>query len=543
MSSQLTALRKGLARVRALRTSVRLGSAFSRAASIILWILLAAFVLDVLAHMGILERVIILAITGFALIRCFTRLVLPALAVKESEIDIALLVESKQGISSELVAALQFEDSQRAQFGSTPLRDAVVADTAKIAPSLDYLDGFSRAELRKNLIIFAITVIATLVPVATIPGFVDAFANRFLLGNAHYPTRTVIVELVSPGTKTAYGRPVEFAVRIDGSIPDGGHVDLKSLSSGITASIPLAPSPDDPKLFVGTLSRALEPLSYAFFVGDAYTDPVTLDLVPLPRIDVAFEKETPEYARAKFAEASGRQRAILEGSRVIPVVTADKALRSAQITIDDVVFEMRKDGERFVLDSPDSPLAAVSTSVRYAIQVEDSDGLSLDSPVSGMLQVRPDQPPRIAAATVTRTVLPTATPRVKFKALDDYALGSIRVHKIVQRLIDSPEEGQDTPEPEAPILAEVASIADHADMYSDTVQIDLSDLELVKGDRVIVHFEALDYRGEAEPKSGRSEALIFQVSDRAGVLSAMRELDEQLDKKLNQIIHAQLGLR
>jgi hypothetical protein len=539
---QLTPLRKGLARVRALRSTVRLGSAFSRALSIILWILLAAFILDVLAHMGKLERIIILGITVFAIIRCVTKLILPALAVKESEIDIALLVESKQGISSELVAALQFEDGQRNQFGSDSLRDAVVADTAKISLSLDYLDGFSRAELRRNLIICAITVLATLVPIIAAPAFVDAFADRFVLGNAHYPTRTVIVDVLSPGTRTAYGRPVEFAVQLDGKIPESGHVELKALTSGISSSIPLTPSENDPKIFVGTLSRALEPLSYTIFVGDAYTDPIELALVPLPRINLDFTVTTPEYARAKFDDQQGRRRAILEGSRVVPVVTADKPLRSSQISIDDTPYSMQQDGERFVLDT-DGPLTNLSTSVRYAVQVEDEDGLSLDHPVSGMLQVRPDQAPRIAAATVTRYVLPTATPRIKYKALDAYALDSIRVHKIVQRLTATPEEGEAAPEAEAPIVAEIATIEDHADSHSETVRIDLADLNLAKGDRVIVTFEASDYRGEAESKTGRSEALIFHVSDRAGVLSAMRELDTQLDKKLNQIIHAQLGMR
>ncbi|MFT5127487.1 MAG: hypothetical protein ACI8W8_001090 [Rhodothermales bacterium] len=543
MSSQLSPLRKGLARVRALRSTVRLGSAFSLALSIILWILLAAFALDVLAHMGKLERVIILVVTAVAIVRSFTKLILPALATKESEIDIALLVESKQGISSELVAALQFEDSNRSQFGSDSLRDAVVADTAKIAPSLDYLDGFSRAQLRRNLIIFSITVVVTLIPVIATPRFVDAFADRFVLGDAHYPTGTVIVEVVSPGTSTAYGRPVEFVVRLDGKIPADGHVELRSLTSGISASIPLAPSETDPTLFVGTLSRALEPLSYTIFVGDAYTEPVELSLVPLPRINVDFEVTTPEYARAKFADQQGRRRAILEGSRVIPVVTADKPLRSSQISIDDTPHAMTLDGERYVLDAADGPFAMLSTSVRYAVQVEDQDGLSLDQPVSGMLQVRPDQAPRIAAASVTRYVLPAATPRIKYKALDDYALGSIRVHKIVQRLTATPEVGEDAKEPEAPIIAEIARIEDHADSRSETVRIDLADLNLVKGDRVIVTFEAIDYGGEAEPKSGSSQALIFHVSDRAGVLSAMRELDNQLDKKLDQIIHAQLGMR
>jgi hypothetical protein len=35
--------------------------------------------------------------------------------------------------------------------------------------------------------------------------------------------------------------------------------------------------------------------------------------------------------------------------------------------------------------------------------------------------------------------------------------------------------------------------------------------------------------------------MVFHVTDRKGVLDALRELDAQMDKKLDQIIDAQLG--
>ena len=76
---------------------------------------------------------------------------------------------------------------------------------------------------------------------------------------------------------------------------------------------------------------------------------------------------------------------------------------------------------------------------------------------------------------------------------------------------------------------------------TDTIKVRLEDLDLKIGDRVAVTIEAFDYRGAAAGKASRSERLVFQVTDRKGVLDALRELDAQMNKKLDQIINAQLG--
>jgi hypothetical protein len=566
--AKLRTLHSGLNRVRRFRATVRVGSALAVFASIVLGYLLAAFLLDLATHMGRAERAIVLAVFGVTTVWALRKYVAPALRAREEEVALALMVERQQGIGSDLVAALQFADGGRSQYGSSDLRQAVIDYTDEVSGHLNYLEGFSRKELTNRATVLAVTVLLAALPCVAAPAHVAVFANRFLLGNAHYPTRTVIESIDSPGDRSAFGQTVHFRVHLSGEMPEKARVELTALSSGLQTIVELMPDAKDKAVYTGELARALDDLSYQVFAGDAYTERRTLTLIPLPVVQVDLEVKTPAYAEGKFQPdaGGGRQRIALEGSRVTPVVTADKDLKSATITIDDKAFPMKGQGKRFTLDAPDSPLANVAATVRYEVQVVDADGLSLERPVSGILQVRADQPPRIAAATGTRYVLPTAAPRIKFKAIDDYALARILVHKTVLR--QGKEEppfstsGGDTAPPAGDTPGAVpggssggksggeqldktdtvAQPEDHRAELGGTIAVSLDDLGLEKGDRVIVTFEAVDYRGDAKGKSSRSERMIFQVTDRAGVLAAMRELDTQMDEKLDQIIKAQLGI-
>jgi hypothetical protein len=468
------------------------------------------------------------------------------------------MVERQQGIGSDLVAALQFSDERRSQFGSGDLRQAVIDYTDEVSGSLNYLEGFSREELTRRMLVLAVTCLVCVLPVAFMPGHVSAFANRFLLGGAHYPTRTVIEKIESPGEKAPYGQPVQFRIRASGVLPKQGFVEVKALASGLKTTIDLAADEKDPDLYMGELPRALDDISYIVRIGDAYTDAYQVHLIPLPNVEVKLAIETPTYALDRFqSPGEGRQRVALEGSRVIPSVTADKKLEAATVTIDGKTYPMHRQGEGFVLDSTDNPLARVARDVRYEVQVRDADGLGLERPISGVLQVRADQAPRVAAATVTRYVLAEASPQVRFKAVDDYRLARIAIRQAVIRAADaavlpaSPTDsaggtaGQVVAGKEIviPIAESAFAAAKEGGLreLSDTIKVDLTPLKLVIGDRVEITIEATDFRGDAPGKSTRSERMVFQVTDRKGVLDAMRELDAQMDKKLDQIIDAQLG--
>lgn len=563
--SRLASLQSGLARVKRFRSTVRNGSAWSVFVCVLLWVLMGAFVIDVMLHMGKVERALVLIFFIAMAIWSFRKYVLPAIRVSEDPVELALMVERQQGIGSDLVAALQFADGKRSQFGSGDLREAVIDYTDEVSGSLNYLEGFSRQQLTQRITMLAITVVVVLLPVLAMPRHVAAFANRFLLGSAHYPTRTVIEKIESPGQRAAYGQPIRFAIRISGIHPDpqDAKVDLKALASGLRTTVELKPDEQQPDLYVGELPRALDDISYVIRLGDAYTDPGQVHLIPLPIVDLQLAIETPDYAIDRFqASAEGRQRVALEGSRIIPSITADKKLQSATITIDGETFPMRATAEGFTLDSPDGPLARVTKDVHYEVQVKDVDGLGLERPVSGVLQVRPDQLPRIAAATVTRFVLAEASPQIRFKAMDDYGLAKINVRMVIIRAADAATQPL-TPVDSAggaaggvvageqvvttiaqPGVAAGGSPGSRIREVADTIKVDLTPLKLVIGDRVEVMLEAIDYRGDpatAPGKAAVSERMVFQVTDRKGVLDAMRELDAQMDKKLDQIIDAQLG--
>ncbi len=526
-----------------------MGSAWAMFGSVLLWVMIGAFVLDVTLHMGVFERVIVLGIFIALGIWSFKTYVLPALRVKEDPISIALMVERQQGIGTDLVAALQFSDAQRKQYGSDDLRQAVVDYTSEVSGQINYLEGFSREELIRRSTILCVTLLLAILPAVAFPDHAVVFLKRFGLGSAHYPTNTIIKKLDPRGGKAVYGQPVVFNVQVDGERPADGQVHLRAKSTGLTTTVQLMPLKDDPSIYTGSLSRALDDLTYTIEVGDAYTDEASLELIPLPVVDLKLDIQTPSYAADRFQLPEGRQRIALEGSRVVASLTADKPLDSATMTIDGQVYPMRLAGEQWVLDETDparNPLARVMGTMRYELQVSRKvEGfekpLELERPISGVLQVRADQPPRVGAATVTRFVLPTASPRVQYKAIDDYALGKIVLHKHVDRG-GPPTPGEVAPIGEDHVQTVLIDIRGKNRETADTIKVALADLELKIGDRVTVTIEAFDFRGEnVAGKATRSERMVFQVTDRKGILDAQRELDAQMDKKLDQIINAQLG--
>ncbi len=535
----LSPLYGGLRQVKRFRRTVRVGSAASMFVSAPLWALLAAMLLDVTMDMGKLERGVTFLIFVGITVWSFRRFIRPVLGIMESELETAMLVEGKHDLSTDLVAAMQFSETGRPQFGSDELREATIERAAGLAPKLEYLAGFSRIELHKRLLVFAASGLVFAGTMVVFPGHASAFLNRFFLGNAHYPTETLIEAVESPGAVAAFGLPVTFNVRAGGVLPEKGRVKVRTASSGLSTQVELYPLKDAPTLYTGQLPRASDKFSFQVFLGDAHTDPRPVRLIPLAVVAVDFEIKTPEYAAAEFAAIPKRRGAwvALEGSCVVPVVTAtNKTLRSAQFTVDEQDYPMEQDRNRFVLRGTGNPLNKVDNTVRWEVQVTDGDGLSLERPVAGVLQVRADQPPNIAIATATRMVWPEAEPKIRYKALDDYALDRVTATMSVQRL----GEGGADAQPERKL--DIAAAVNHGREIEGTFNLDIDKLGVTKGDRIYISFEALDYRGDFPGLTMQSEPMVLEVSDREGVLESLREQEEEIERKLDQIIDAQLGI-
>ncbi|MCP3917498.1 MAG: hypothetical protein GY711_18290, partial [bacterium] len=477
------------------------------------------------------------ALTVWALYRCAW----PVLRHRESLVELALLVEQRQGISSELVAALQFDDARRRQYGLAELRGAVIADTAELSGELNYRPAGSGPAVMRSLAAATAVVLLAGAIYLLASDHVRAFANRFLLGDATFPTRTQI-RLVSPGDRAAYGQPVAFRVKVGGERPKGGKVRLVGETSGEVAIVDLAPDAHDESIFAGHLRRALEDCTYVVEVGDARLGPLPLTVIPLPKVDVAMQIEAPAYAAGRFAEAAAGQpqTAALAGSRVTPIVTADKPLRSATMRINGETFSMRRDGSRFTLETENPLLARVSNTLRYEVEVEDEDGLSLERPVSGVLRVRDDRPPRITARTATRQVLPGASPAIEYSATDDFGLARVVLQRTVLRRDPSAQSSLSLRESSQAHFR--GAKGDYPLQVDRGVSVSLSDLTLGIGDRVICTLQAVDYRGPSEGQAAQSEPLVFEVTDRDTLIKGLAEADAKIDRDLESIIRAESGL-
>ena len=528
-----------------MRAFVRLCSGGSLVVSILLWSLAGAFVLDFfLIRMGRLERGIVLAIMLGGLVLAFLRYLLPAMRVSESDTMLALMVDNRQGMHSDLVAAIQFEDEYRLQYGSADLREAVVEYTGEAAGGLNFLEGSSREKLWQRLGIFAITAVVCLLPAGIFWRHTGAFFNRLLLGTSRYPTDVVIVAIESPGETVAYGHSVEFRVRIavkEGKPwPADGVVKVETATSALETDVQLVRDEKEPDVYAGTLDRVLDDLEYVIYIGDTSSDRKTLTLLPLPLAELEMTVITPVYAQAKHKARpqNRRQVVVLEGSKVIPRVKADKKLRSATLTIRKgkkvlATYPMQPDGKAFKLDQKTGPLATVNDVVHFTIEVTDTDGLSPENAITGVVHITADLPPRVALGAHSRLVVPTATPELKFRAIDDYALSRLVLHQTILRV------GGEEAQTEKSTV--VATPTEHQADLTGKYKLNLEGMKLQKGDQVVVAIEAFDYRGKgAEVKSRRSEKWVFDVTDQAGILRGMGRLDEQMDKRLDEILQAQL---
>jgi len=674
MSNRLATLRAQLAGLRRARSGVRAAVAWSALGIAVLSALAVVFALDLIFELAVPQRIVVLIIAAAAVAWAFWRFTRPLLGVHEGEIEMALLVERQQQIDSDLVAALQFESPQARDWGSPQLETAVIDYVAAVGRGINVFEGFSQKQMARRLGLLGAGLAAALVAAAIWPGHFTAFFNRLLLGSRHYPTRTVIEQVLvnrtpvlmpgggnaPAGSKAAQGRPVTFLVQCTGELPPVAaaqlaasgasrgrtrlelkpltmaerlarldearrrlqaalaatagrldapwkaemsalllldapgvatalakaelHSDLPAVITGLGQATSHWPGDRPSKaIYAGELSRLNDSVSYKLLAGDAWTDPAELAMIPLPIVEMRLTPVPPKYAQSAAAadpDPSGRQLAVLEGSAVDLEIecTNAKQLKSAWLTIQTKAgtqrFDLAPHGANGAVWKPrvaTSPLKSIQEEMRYEVQVLDSDGLSLETPLRGTIRIRPDRPPSGLAEVVHKVVLPTAAPVVEYRASDDFGISRLALVAEIERGSESPRpqpvepagELNEDPQPTATDLTPAAAIAAETHRIEMLTQprplvgaglpvqgqhaFSLAPLKLAKGDRVKLTLEVTDYRGEnkAGQPAGvayQSDPLILEISDESGVLAAISEADPRSEERLTDIIKRQLGI-
>lgn len=561
MQTRLAPLRHQLARLQNRRRLIRWSNGFSVLMTATIVTLLIAFVADYALDMSRLQRVVLLGLVVTAVIWAYRRFTEPWLQQGEDLLQVALLVERQQKIDSHLVAALQFEQPGAEVWGSPQLEQAVVTEVAEFTPKLNVFEGFSLLDLQRRLAIAAALLVGMGVSWIANPGYLNAFFNRLMLGNAFYPTETQIAKVTVNGTSlydngvvkesfaTPFGQSVNFEVTISGLIPESlkGRLQVQNLDGTISTDVELvAPEKSEPGTLVlrGQLPRLMDSVNFEVFVGDARSIPFQIKAVPLPVVDLQLQVTPPRYAAAAStsnADAKGAAKwhlSVIEGSRIdVSLESLNSDLDSAKLWIGEHEFSLTKSGDgarKWALKPDGTPLASIAEPVEYKLQVTDTQGLQLEAPIRGSIRLKQDLPPRIAVQSRTNRIIPTASPPIAYSVQDDYALSKVVAQVQVSRA------DNEIPDREFAVV----TVPDHRPQASakGTYKLDLTSLKLMKGDELKVTFVAYDYRGSREPKKSFSEPLLFQVTDQQGILSGLLETDQESAKQLDAIIRRELGI-
>jgi hypothetical protein len=509
------------------------------------------FVVDWCWEPNVAQRVTLFLVAAVACGFGCWRWTWPWLRVQESELDIALLVERREELDSDLVAALQFATPEAANWGSPQLATAVVEYVAEYGREVPIRETeASRPALLRAVAVVVFTVIVASL-VAIWPYHGRAFVNRLLLGAAHYPRQTVLERLTVNGqvvdiwatvpvvVRTPYGQPVDFVLHANGRLPTAGRVELRPAHDISPTVLPMPAESDNAASFAAHLPRLVDSVAFQAFLGDAWTEPCQLVVVPLPIVTVALSAEPPAYAAEahdKPEQASSRQLAVVEGTSVtLDVECANKQLRDVTLRIADEELPLAvldQGRRRWRLAPAGTPMAAIVEPLRYEIQVTDEDGLTLAEPIQGLIRIRSDRPPRVTAAIVTQYVLPSGKPRISYGAVDDYGVARMRL--LLQVVHEDGSTRDDTIELPAEGLPRKA--------VQQRWPLDLGPLKLQKGDQVKCSIEATDFRGTGSGRSTISEPLVLTVTDERGVLAAMAETDQRTARQMDAIIQRQLGI-
>jgi hypothetical protein len=533
------------------------------------------FLFDWLLALSRAQRGVLLAVLGGLAVWGLRRFVWPAVVARETDVDLALLVERQQGIDSDLVAALQFELAEGPSWGSVQLEEAVVDYVADFGNTLEVKRGLSGTRLSRTALALTGMAGVLCLAAAIFPNHVAVFFNRLLLGSAHYPTDTSItriaingteVDLANPGSppRVPFGTKVKFEVESTGVAPKSGEIRVTARSEGVGATLALKrtqPADDalaapatgkvggakpqmsgDTAIYDAELPRLIEEISYEIFLGDAWTEPAPIRVIAPPVVSLELDHTPPQYAArtvASPASASSRQLSVIEGSQVILTVRCgNKSLARVEMVSGESHYPLvAVDAEKHVwkLTPSGTPLNRVTAPIPFEVEVVDEDGMSPELALRGHIRIEADRPPRVAAAAVTEKVLPAAQPGIAWGAADDYGLAEIRVLVQTTRQNGEIEQAVKT-------VQKIAAREQPQAALRGRYVLDLAPFSLSKGDQARVTLEAVDYRGDRPGMTAQSEPIVFQVTDESGILAGLIESDEKSARQLDQIIQRQLGI-
>jgi len=554
--TKLATLNRKLEGLRSRRQTARTLTAAAAVVLGLVWFLLGIFFIDWLFQMTIGQRVVTILLSAAGMVWVYLRYAIPFLGRSESLTEVALLVERHFDIDSDLVAALQFDLPRSETWGSRELQTAVIDYVDEFSRGWELKLGVPRKQMQSRLIAAGVNVLFLAVVMLLSPSVTAAFLNRLALGSAHYPTDTIIQTVlvngepvdVSPSfanrivVKAAFGKPVEFKLICSGELPSDAEIGTNLIDSGETGAIRLKRNEQEQDTYQGKLPELLGTIEFSITAGDAWTEPVQIEVIPLPIVELKLKPTMPEYVVAagfqqRKADPSSWQISVFEGSRVdLEIVCHNKSLSEAVLIVENKKYPLKRadeSGQRWLLPVDDTPLAAVNKPLSFDLAVLDEDNLAPETLIRGKIRLEPDRTPRIQAdVALSREVfvLPSASPRIRYLVDDDFGISDVIMHVHV-----NPQSAKGRKDKFSVWNKKEPKLA-KALPEKNVFQFDLREFSLSKGDVVQITLEAFDFRGNIPGHSTTSEPITLVVTDRAGAVAAFTNAADVESERLLQRI-------
>jgi hypothetical protein len=490
------------------------------------------------------------------------------LGASDSDIDLALKVEREHALESDLVAALQFESSAAAGWGSRELEAAVVRRAAALAPRLDFFRGLHYGGLVARTSLLAVVLACWLAVAAIYPRHVAAFAQRMMLSAGPYPSQTMLEQILvnrkivyrrekSNGSpqeiRCARNSAVAFLVQGSGKLPLAGRVECRSTRSVDRQTLDLRPVAARAGWYSAELPALLDEIQYTIQCGDALSAPAIVRVVELPAVELTLEVTAPDYAGGqREISASPQQVSVLEGSqiRLSARCVNGKQLQTASIHCwlagQEMQFSLSPEntGDVWHLRPEGTPLASVVQEIRYEVRAADQDQLQPEVPLAGVIRLRPDRHPLVDLQAAHRMVVPTAEPVIQYRLEDDFAIAraelSAQVHRR-QRNRVAPSDGQQSlPALKFQMPLGAIPLTKQRLPFQGEFPLNLTPLELKAGDQLKLVVEVVDHRGSRPGQSYVSEPLWIEVADEARVLAEITLSDQRAESALGEVVRRQL---
>jgi len=431
---------------------------------------------------------------------------------------LALEVEGRWPGPPDLFAAALWLAEERG-LGADALRRSVLARAGRAARGLSAGGLVQWRPVRRSLAAAgALLALAAGLAFAQ-PRAAALWAQRnLLLRNVPWPPRTRLAFVELPEVAPR-GEPVRVSVHADGAVPRSGRLTLTGLQSATTRTLAMARTGGN--RLEAESAGLEESVHVAVRAGDGRLDGRRIMVRERPHVTAArLVVRPPPYIAPEPVILPWNTPAfsVPVGSEATIVLDASAPLSDARCRADGAPAPAPEwDGEarvRFTLP--------VHADVHCAIALTDAFGLESAAPLVADITAVPDRAPqvRLAADGVGDLVLPTARLPLLVHVQDDY--GAVGV-----RLEVTHEDGAD-----AHSLPDMAVWQGPARAFvRERAVVDLSDLGLEPGGRLVIRAAARDACTVGGPNEGRSAPTTFRLVRGRELLAALllRQLDLRRD--------------